>query len=90
MLCDKLGEELLFGSRPDERHITDEDVEELGKLIKAVSAEERAEWGDAWVVGGSKEGDIGLGMGVHGAEFEDGEGFLMKSEALLSEEDGAW
>ena len=87
----------------DQRHVTDEDVEELRDFIERSAAEKMTEFRDARVVfkffvffpvsfvfGVFKSlFENGIGVFDHGAEFKKAEFATVEADAFLNEEDGA-
>lgn len=74
------------GARPDQAHVSLQDVEQLWKLIHAGAAQESPERGEALLIG--QETAICIARIGHCAELEQDEGSAVKSGALLTEENG--
>ena len=68
----------------------DQDVPELGQFVEFGIAQVFAEGGDALIAGGGDSGAIvAVLVLVHGAEFEDAEGFAVAAGAETAVEDRA-
>lgn len=86
-----IDEELPFGPRAYESHITDKYVPQLRKLVKMVGSEEFAGLREAFVAVLIEQlGHAGsLGIGCHRAELINLEWLAVMSDSLLSEDGGA-
>ena len=73
------------GTGADYAHLAAEDVDELGKFVDGVAAEETAGGEEAGGIGGA----VGGGRGMHGAEFPDDEFAVLDACADLSKEERA-
>ena len=88
VLHDLVDVELALGTRTDERHVADEDIPELRKLVEVVRSQEGTHLGEARVTAHLQEvGAILLGINAHGAKLIDEERLAMKPDALLSVND---
>jgi hypothetical protein len=97
VLFDQVGH---LGTRPHQRHLAEEDVEELGQLVERGAAQEMPDARDARVVGGLVDElaqAVGLldqvlqpvGVRHHGAELDHLEGTAILAGAQLAVEDRA-
>src|SRR5262245_7630034 len=76
--------------RPDEAHVAQQYVDELGELVEVVLAQEGADWRAARVVGGGEDGaGVLLGVVHHRAELVDLERPTVEGHALLADQDRA-
>src|ERR1700735_3658086 len=75
--------EWAFGTRPDQAHLTAEDIENLRQFIQASLADEPSNFGDAVVIVRSPGGAVCLGILIHGSELEDLERLTGQTSALL-------
>ena len=71
--------------RPDEAHLSPQDVHQLGQLVDAEGAEPAAQWCQALGVG--QQRPVGGAAVGHGAELHDGEWVAVASGSSLTEED---
>lgn len=82
-------EERPFWSRPDEAHVSVEDVEDLRQFVQASGADEFTDFGNAWVV---FRRQLGTGrffcIDAHGTEFVDLVFLAKAADADLAVEDG--
>lgn len=85
-------------SGPNDRHVANEDVDELWQLVDAELADDAADTGNARIVGNLEDGTILLvevpelcepllGVCAHGAELVHAEGLSVTANALLGKED---
>ena len=86
--CVEVDEALDLGPRPDQRHVTGEDVDELGQLVHLEAADPVADPGDAGV-GTHREQAILLGAHPHAAELEHREEAPAPAHPALAVEDRA-
>ena len=63
-----------------------QDVDQLGKFIQFVAAEEGACAGNALVATDGDAGAVQMGIGAHGAEFVDAEDAAVQAYTFLAEE----
>lgn len=76
------------GTRPNEAHLPDEDVNQLCEAVHLAVTQPMAYAGDTRVVG---RGDrVAFGLVVHGAELADPERLAILSNALLHEKHGSF
>ena len=85
-----LNDERHLRTRTDERHISQQNVDELRQLIKAGLAQESASGGDARIERGLRRRAVARRRDVHAAELEDAKGSTLLRDTLLTEEDGSW
>lgn len=75
------------GTRADQRHVALQHIKELRELIKAGAAEPRPDRGHSGVpLHGLADAGKVRKLGIHGAEFVDGEQFTVLAEPLLPEQ----
>ncbi len=78
----------IFRARTDQAHLAQQDVPELGQFIQFGIAQEFAKGGDAGIaIGGDFAALVAFVFFVHGAEFEDAEGFAFIPGARTAVED---
>src|SRR5690606_21656083 len=88
-----LGAQLLdelrsFRTRPDEAHLTSDDIDELRQLVQSVLAQESAPARDARVVLDGPAGDaVGFGVLPHRAKLQQLEDASVEADASLPEQD---
>lgn len=80
-----------FGARADEAHLPAEDIPELGEFVEVPAADEGADAKEAGIVaGGALLRGVGRGgIGGHAAEFVEGKGTVVGTDAGLAEKNGA-
>ena len=71
------------GARPNEAHLPDEDVDQLGEAVHLAVAQPMAYAGDTWIV--SRGDRVAFGLVVHSAKLADPERLAILSDALLHE-----
>lgn len=78
-------------ARAYDGHVAFQDIQELGKLVKADGADEAADRGDAGIVlaGGESRYAVFFGIHAHTAEFVDREYLPVFGETVLLVEGGA-
>lgn len=80
-----------LGAGAYDGHVAFQDIQELGKLVKADGADEAADGGDAGIVltGGESRHAVFFGIHAHTAEFVDREYLPVFGETVLLVEGGA-
>src|SRR6185437_2646842 len=78
-----------FWSRPDDRHIAGQDIDELRQLVELAFPEEHPQLGDPGVGTYRKRRAGAIGAYDHGAELIDTESATVPSDPLLTEENRA-
>ena len=81
-----LHDEWHFRPGADERHIPQQDIQQLRQLIQAGSAKQSSDAGDARVAGCGRGEFISGGAGVHRAELINVEECAVATNSLLDEE----
>lgn len=85
-----LDEDWSLGARPDEAHITDQDVEQLRKFVDIRMTKPVADPRTATIVIlGPDRASLGLRVGLHAAEFNNAEFSSALAHPFLSVENGA-
>src|SRR5262245_4736187 len=82
-------EDRAFRARPDQAHVTAQDVDELRELVEPRLAQEASQARDAGVADLGPDGSgLALGVDVHRAQLEEHEHAAVLAHALLPEEHG--
>jgi len=74
-------------ARPDKRHVTLEDIQELWQFVGAGTPQEAPDPRDAWIFFLDLGDRFIILQNSHGSEFIDGEGLLVEAVAVLSKDD---
>lgn len=77
-----------IGTRPDEAHLPNENINQFSKAIHFAVAQPMAYACDSWVIGCSNA--VALGLVCHGAELAYPEGFAILPNAMLHEKHGTF
>src|SRR5205085_5714594 len=83
----KVREIRIFGARADERHVAEQHVEKLRKLVELGPAQEMTDRRDAGVAFDGEPRAASIRADDHRAELEDAEDAAARPRALLAEED---
>ena len=88
MLHDLVDVELALRPRTDERHVTDEDIPKLGKLVEVMRSQKLSHLGESRVaIHLQQVGTILLCVHPHATKLIDEEGLAMQPDALLLVDD---
>src|SRR5256885_1975782 len=66
-----------MGTRPDQRHVADQDIEQLRKLIDIGMAQEPPQTGHTWIVSGDWYEIVALLHHGHRSEFQHANGLVV-------------